>query len=214
MTIDIKAEKRTDQGTGASRRLRRAKKVPAIVYGAGLAPETVQLDHNDIFLNLRKEAFHSSILNLDVDGQKQMVLLRDSQVHPYKAIVLHVDFQRVDPKQKLHIKVPLHFVNAEIAPGVKESGGIVSHTMTDLEIACLPADLPEFVEVDLKDLHAGHSLHVSDLNLPKGVSAGLHGEDPVVATILSVRATAEDEAADAAAAAPAAEGAAPAAPAA
>lgn len=192
MAIEFKAQNRVDQGTGASRRLRHAGKVPGIVYGGSKAPQAIELDHNEIYLALRKEAFHSSVLSIDIDGTKELVLLRDNQVHAYKAIVLHVDFQRVAADQKLHIKVPLHFVNADIAPGVKLGGGIVSHVLNELDISCLPADLPEFVEVDLKDLAAGHSLHVSDLKLPKGVSIVQHGqENQVVATILAVRGGAE-----------------------
>jgi large subunit ribosomal protein L25 len=156
------------------------------------------VDHNAIYLALRKEAFHSSLINLNIDGKKESVLLRDYQAHPYKAIVLHVDFQRVDPNQKLHTKVPLHFVNADIAPGVKLGGGIVSHVLTEVEVSCLAADLPEFIEVDLKDLAAGHSIHVADIKLPKGVVL-VGQENPVVATIMTVRgAAAAEEAAPAA----------------
>jgi large subunit ribosomal protein L25 len=186
--MEFKAQNRVDQGTGASRRLRRADKVPAIVYGGTAAPQAIELDHNEIYLALRKEAFHASVLTLDIDGKKELVQLRDNQVHPYKALVLHIDFQRVDANQKMHIKVPLHFINADVAPGVKLGGGIVSHVMNEVEVSCLPADLPEFIEVDLKELAAGHSIHASDLKLPKGVTAVHHGQDnPVVATILAVR---------------------------
>ena len=187
MIFEFNADKRNDQGTGASRRLRRAGKVPGIVYGGTAAPISIEVDHNAIYLALRKEAFHSSLINLNIDGKKESVLLRDYQAHPYKAIVLHVDFQRVDPNQKLHTKVPLHFVNADIAPGVKLGGGIVSHVLNEVEVTCLAADLPEFIEVDLKDLKTGASIHVSALTLPKGVKALTHGEDPVVATVLAVR---------------------------
>lgn len=200
MIFEFNADKRNDQGTGASRRLRRAGKVPGIVYGGTAAPISIEVDHNAIYLALRKEAFHSSLINLNIDGKKESVLLRDYQAHPYKAIVLHVDFQRVDPNQKLHTKVPLHFVNADIAPGVKLGGGIVSHVLNEVEVTCLAADLPEFVEVDLKDLAAGHSIHVADVKLPKGVTLVQHGQDnPVVATIMTVRgAAAAEEAAPAA----------------
>lgn len=192
--MEFKAQNRVDQGTGASRRLRRADKVPAIVYGGAAAPQAIELDHNEIYLALRKEAFHASVLTLDIDGKKELVQLRDNQVHAYKAQVLHIDFQRVDAKQKMHIKVPFHFVNADVAPGVKLGGGIVSHVMNEIEVSCLPGDLPAFIEVDLKDLAAGHSIHVSDLKLPKGVATVLHGQDnPVVATILAVRGGAAEE---------------------
>lgn len=201
MIFEFAAQKRNDQGSGASRRLRRAGKVPGIVYGGTADPISIEVDHNAIFLALGKEAFHASVINLNVDGQKETVLLRDYQAHPYKRLVLHVDFLRVDPTQKLHTKVPLHFTNADIAPGVKLGGGIVSHVLNEVEVSCLPGDLPEFIEVDLKDLAAGHSIHVSDLQLPKGVVLALHGqENPVVATIMTVRgaAAAEGEAAPAA----------------
>lgn len=183
MKFELNAQKRTLQGSGASRRLRAANKVPAIVYGGASAPQSIELDHNTILLALRKEAFHASVLTLIVDGAAESVLLRDAQMHAYKPLVLHVDFQRVDPNQTIHQKVPLHFVNADIAPGVKLSGGNVSHVLNEIEISCLPKDLPEFIEVDLKDLAAGHSIHVSQLALPAGVKAVVHGDDGVVALI-------------------------------
>jgi len=157
---------------------------------------------NTILLNLRKEAFHASVLTLDIEGKKEQVLLRDSQMHPYKAIVLHVDFQRVDANKKLHQKVPLHFVNADIAPGVKLSGGLVSHALNELDVSCLPADLPEFIEVDLKDLKVGQSIHVKDLPLPKGVSIVSHGQDnPVIVSIVAKKGGSDEAAAEAAPAA-------------
>ena len=195
MKFQFEARKRTLQGSGASRRLRRANRVPAIVYGGSAAPELIDIDHNEILLNLRKEAFHSSVLSLSIDGVLQSVVLRDAQTHPWKPLVLHCDFQRVDATHAIHQRVPLHFINADIAPGVKLEGGIVSHVMTELDLECLPGDLPEFVEVDLKDLKGGASIHVSHLPLPAGVKALTHGEDPVVATILAVRGGGEDEAA-------------------
>ncbi|MBS1191064.1 MAG: ribosomal protein L25/ral stress protein Ctc [Rhodocyclaceae bacterium] len=184
MQFEIIAQARTLQGTGASRRLRRAGKVPAIVYGGSEAPQAIEVEHNDLLLKLKKEAFHSSILNLMVDGKKQQVLLRDTQVHAYKPLVLHVDFQRVDPTHELHIKVPLHFVNADVAPGVKLGGGLVNHVLTELDVTCLAKDLPEFIEVDLAALKVGENIHVSGLKLPKGVKAVVHGEDPIVVTIV------------------------------
>ena len=187
MLIEISATARKLQGTGASRRLRIAGRVPGIVYGSDKAAQAIELDHNTIYHQLRREAFHSSIISLDVEGQKETVLLRDFQMHPYKPQVLHIDFQRVAADQKIHMKVPLHFINADIAPGVKLSGGIVGHVMTEIEISCLPTSLPEFIEVDLKDLAVGHSVHVSDLNLPEGVEALTHGSDSVVATIHTPR---------------------------
>ena len=202
MQFEMTAKKRNDQGTGASRRLRRAGRVPAIVYGGAEAAQAIDLDMNTILLNLRKEAFHASVLTLDIDGKKESVLLRDSQMHPYKAIVLHVDFQRVDPNQKLHQKVPLHFVNADVAPGVKLSGGLVSHAMNELDVSCLPANLPEFIEVDLKELKVGQSIHVKDLTLPKGVSVVSHGQDnPVIVSIVAKKGGSDEAAAEAAPAA-------------
>ncbi|MDT3737675.1 MAG: 50S ribosomal protein L25/general stress protein Ctc [Denitratisoma sp.] len=215
MKIEFNANKRELQGTGASRRLRRAGKVPGILYGGETAALPIEVDHNALFHSLKQEAFHASILTMNLDGQKQPVLLRDYQMHAFKPQVLHIDFQRVAADKKIHMKVPLHFVNADIAPGVKLQGGVVSHVLNELNIICLPADLPEFVEVDMKDVSVGHSVHVKDLNLPKGVEAVLHrNENPVVATITVPRGTTEAELAvveQAAAAAPAAGAAAPAA---
>ncbi|MGL1833206.1 50S ribosomal protein L25/general stress protein Ctc [Rhodocyclaceae bacterium SMB388] len=185
MQIKFKATKRVEQGTGASRRLRRAGQLPGIIYGASQEPIPVTLDHNELYHLLRKEAFHSSILIADVDGSKESVVLRDAQWHPFKQLVLHLDFQRVSATEKLHLKVPLHFVNSEISPAVKLGAQMVSHVVNEIDVACLPKDLPEFIEVDLKDLEADQSIHVSDLKLPAGVEVVFHGEgDPVVATAL------------------------------
>ncbi|MEW5892289.1 MAG: 50S ribosomal protein L25/general stress protein Ctc [Pseudomonadota bacterium] len=195
MKFEVNANKRDVQGTGASRRLRRAGKVPGIVYGAGKDAVALEMDHNDLLQQLRKEAFHSSVLTLNVDGQKEPVLLRDVQVHPFKRQVLHVDFQRVDKTHKIHMKVPLHFLNGENAPGVKLQGGVLSHVITEVEVVCLADQLPEYLEVDLSELAAGHSVHLSQVKLPKGVecAALLRGEDPTIATILGVRGEAEGE---------------------
>lgn len=202
MQFEMTAKKRNDQGTGASRRLRRAGRVPAIVYGGTEAAQAIDLDMNTVLLNLRKEAFHASVLTLDIEGKKEQVLLRDSQMHPYRAIVLHVDFQRVDASKKLHQKVPLHFVNADIAPGVKLSGGLVSHAMNEIDVSCLPADLPAFIEVDLKSLNVGQSIHVKELPLPKGVTVVAHGGDnPVVVSIVAKKGGSDEAAAEAAPAA-------------
>ena len=185
MKIEISATPRTIQGTGASRRLRRAGRIPAVIYGGGKDAAAIELDHKEVYYQLRNEAFHASILSLELDGKKEQVLLRDYQMHPFRPLVLHVDFQRVNPKDKIHMKVPLHFVNADIAPGVKLSSGIVSHIVTEVEVACLPKDLPEFVEVDLANLAAGASVHLSELKLPKGVEllALTKGDDLAVASI-------------------------------
>lgn len=194
MTFEINAQTRTVQGSGASRRLRRGSKVPGIVYGGSTAPQNIELDHNTLLLALKKEAFHSSVLDLVVDGKKQQVLLRDTQVHAYKPLVLHVDFLRVDATHEIHIKVPLHFINAEEAPGVKLSGGHVNHVLTELDVSCLPKDLPEFIEVDLGALKVGDNIHVSQLKLPKGVKAVSHGgDDGVVVAIVGKGGPSADE---------------------
>jgi len=201
--IEIKADKRSVQGTGASRRLRRESKVPGILYGAGKDALPIELDHKDLWFKLKMEAFHASILDMDVAGDKAQVLLRDYQMHPFRPMILHADFQRVDANKKIHMKVPLHFVNAEISPGVKIAGGLVQHVMNELEISCLPKDLPEFIEIDLANIQAGHSLHLSTVTLPPGVEAVVpKGEDPTVATVVIPRVmTEEEELAEAAAAA-------------
>ena len=201
MQFELNASKRTLQGSGASRRLRRANKVPGIIYGGTAAPALIELDHNDILLALRKEAFHSSVLTIKLDGAVETVLLRDSQMHPYKPLVLHVDFLRVDATHAIHQKVPLHFVNADIAVGVKLSGGVVSHAMNEVDVACLPQDLPAFIEVDLKDLEGGQTLHVSQLSYPKGVKPVMHGEDDPVVVAITVKKAAAAEGEEAAPAA-------------
>ena len=185
------AYERTLQGTGASRRLRNAHKVPGIVYGTGKA-SMIELDHNALFFALKKEAFHSSLLDMELGGKTEQVLLRDYQMHPFRPMILHADFQRVDANRKIHMKVPLHFVNAEVSPAVKTKGAIVSHVMTDIDVTCLPKDLPEFIEVDLSELDTGHSLHLSGIQLPSGVTAIVRGTaDPVVATAVVPKALAE-----------------------
>lgn len=189
MKIEVNAQSRNTQGTGASRRLRRAGKVPGIVYGGKSAAAAIELEHSVLFQQLRKEAFHASILSLNVEGSKEDVLLRAVNMHPWRLQIDHIDFQRVSADQKIHMKVPLHFVNAEISPGVKESGGVVSHVLTELDISCLPADLPEFIKVDLAHLAIGHSVHMTDLAMPNGVTPVVHkGENPVVATVQIPRA--------------------------
>ncbi len=217
MTIEINATTRKAQGTGASRRLRNSGRVPGIVYGSGDVV-MIELDHNDLYHKLRSEAFHASVLTLNLEGKKESVLLRDFVMHPFRQQVQHIDLQRVDAKKKMHIKVPLHFINEAIAPGVKIGGGKISHVMNELDIICLPKDLPAFIEVDLGKLELGHSVHVSDLKLPQGVEAAAHGThtaEAVVATVQvprgAVEAEAETEAAAAASAAATPAAAAPAA---
>ena len=216
MTIEINATPRKAQGTGASRRLRNSGRTPGIVYGSGDVA-IIELDHNELYHKLRSEAFHASILTLNLEGKKESVLLRDFVMHPFRQQVQHVDFQRVDAKKKMHIKVPLHFVNEEVAPGVKLGGGKISHVMNELDIICLPKDLPAFIEVDLAHLELGHSVHVADLKLPKGVEAAAHGThttEAVVATVQVPRGAVEVDAEAAAAASAAAAVPAAAAPAA
>ena len=190
MQIEIDADSRVMQGKGASRRLRKAGKVPGIVYGGEGQAQSIELDHNNLFHKLKLEAFHASILSLNLGEKKEQVLLRDVQMHPFKQQVLHVDFQRVDKNKKIHMKVPLHFINAEIAPGVKLSGGLISHVLTEVDITCLPKDLPEFITADLSEMTAGSTLHLKDLKLPKGVEiiALNRGDDLPVATLIVNRA--------------------------
>jgi len=177
------AFERTQQGTGASRRLRSAAKVPGIVYGAG-TPKMIELDHNALFFALKKEAFHSSILEMDLAGNAEKVLLRDFQMHPFKPIVLHIDFQRVDETTRLRKKVPLHFSGEDTSPAVKTDKCLVSHIRTELEVECLASKLPEFIEIDLSGLVKGTSLHASDLKLPEGIKAVKHGTlNPVIVAV-------------------------------
>ncbi len=192
------AYERQLQGTGASRRLRNSGKVPGIVYGAG-EPKTIELDHNALFFALKKEAFHSSVLEMELGGTVQKVLLRDFQMHPWKQQVLHIDFQRVDENTRVHKKVPLHFSGEENSPAVKTDKCLVTHVTNEVEIECLAVALPEFLEVDLSGLVKGQSLHASDLKLPAGVKLVKHGKlNPVI-----VSATPPKEEAEAAPAAPA-----------
>ena len=197
-TIEFTAFPRATEGRAASRRMRRAGKAPGIVYGGTAQPQPIELDHNALVHALRNEAFHSSILSMKLDGTSTQVLLRDVQMHPFRNEVLHVDFQRIDPSRKIHMKVPLHFVNEDQSPAVTTQGAIVSHVMTEVDIACLPKDLPEYIEVDLSALDTAHSLHVSGVKLPAGVSAVTHRTgDPVVATAVVPKAVVETEAAPA-----------------
>ncbi|WP_118180854.1 50S ribosomal protein L25/general stress protein Ctc [Paraburkholderia phosphatilytica] len=195
--MKVVAFERSKQGTGASRRLRITGKTPGIVYGADAQPQLIELDHNALWHALKKEVFHSSILDLEVAGKSQQVLLRDVQYHPFRQLVLHVDFQRVDAKKKLHTKVPLHFMNQETNPAVKLGGAVISHVVTELEIECLPADLPEFIEVDLAKIEAGQSVHAKDVSLPKGVALVAHidAENPVLAAAAIPAGVVADEAA-------------------
>ena len=196
--MKVVAFERSLQGTGASRRLRNSGKTPGIVYGAGADTQLIELDHNALWHALKKEVFHSSILDLEVAGKSQQVLLRDVQYHPFRQLVLHVDFQRVDASKKLHTKVPLHFMNQESNPAVKLSSAVISHVLNEIEIECLPSALPEFIEVDLAKIEAGQSVHAKDIPLPAGVALVAHvdAENPVVASAtVPAGAIAEDAAA-------------------
>jgi large subunit ribosomal protein L25 len=187
------AYERTLQGTGASRRLRNAQKVPGIVYGAG-QPAMIELDHNALFFALKKEAFHSSLLDMELAGKTEQVLLRDYQMHPFKPIVLHIDFQRVDATTKITKKVPLHFVNEENSPAVKTDGCVVNHIVNEVSIQCLASQLPEFITVDLGELAKGQSLRVSDIQLGAGIKVVTHGKPNPVIVSANVQAAEEEEA--------------------
>jgi large subunit ribosomal protein L25 len=212
MAITFKATRRELQGSSASRRLRRAGQTPGIIYGGGKDATPILTDHNELFYLLKKEAFHSSLLTVDLDGVKETVVLRDTQWHPYKQLVQHIDFQRIDTTQAIHIKVPLHFINAETSPAVKLGGALVAHVITEIDVKTLPANLPEYITVDLGALEVGQSIHVSQLVVPEGVEIIHHGEgDPVVASAQQKgkeEVEEEEVAAAAAPAAPAAPGAA------
>ena len=201
--MKVVATTRKAQGTSASRRLRHAGKVPGVLYGGDAPATPIEVDHNPLFHSLRKEKFHASILDMELDGAAEQVLLRDFQMHPYKPLVLHVDFQRVSADKPIHMRVPLHFVGQENSPAVKQSGGIVGHVLQEVDIACLPKDLPEFIEVDLSGLTAQDTIKVRDLKLPAGVKPVLKGkENPVVVSVTLAGKHVEEEAV---AATPAAE---------
>jgi large subunit ribosomal protein L25 len=196
--FELIAEPRTDVGRGASRRLRQAGKLPGIIYGAEKEAAAITLDHDDIVHHLGHEAFYSHILTVTMGKEKQKVVLKDLQRHPYKARILHIDLQRVSDTEKLTMRVPIHFINEVKCIGVKQGGGVISHIMSELEISCLPKDLPEFIEVDLADVNVGETIHVGDLKLPAGVEsyAIAHGGDasaPVVSVHMPKVITEEEE---------------------
>jgi large subunit ribosomal protein L25 len=197
--FELVAEKRADIGKGASRRLRRLEdKVPAILYGGEQAPIAITLDHRKVIKALENEAFYSHILTLHINGKPEQAVLKDVQRHAYKPKVTHLDFQRISAKSKLHMHVPLHFINADIAPGVKLGGGIVTHLLTDVEVVCLPSDLPEFISVDLANLQLNQAIHLSELSIPKGVElvALSHGHDLSIVNIHLPRSAVAEEAAE------------------
>jgi len=180
------AFERSLQGTGASRRLRNSGRTPAIVYGGEAPPLLIELDHNALWHALKKEAFHATILEMEVAGKSSKVLLRDYQMHPFKQLVLHIDFQRVEANTTLHMKVPVHFSGEEESPAFKVDKCLINHIANEIEVACLPADLPEFINVDLSGLQKGVSLHVNDVVLPKGVKVVTHGKtNPVLVAVVA-----------------------------
>ena len=181
------AFERAKQGTGASRRLRITGRTPGIVYGGTAEPLQIEIDHNALWHALKKEAFHATVLDMELNGTEHKVLLRDVQMHPFKQLVLHLDFQRVDSTTKLHAKVPLHFSGDENSTAVKVDNCIANHIVTEIEVLCLPADLPEFIAVDLSGLKKGSSLHLADLVLPKGVTAVERGNrNPVLVSVVAL----------------------------
>ena len=196
------AFERAKQGTGASRRLRITGRTPGIVYGGSGEPALIEIDHNALFHAIKKEAFHASVLEMEFGGKTEKVLLRDLQMHPFKQLILHIDFQRVDARTRLTMKVPLHYSGEEESPAVKAENCLVNHVMTELSISCLPKDLPEFIAIDLSGLKKGAPLHLKDITLPKGVKFVPKGqENPVLVSVSSVSEEAEADAAAAAAAA-------------
>lgn len=203
--MKIIAEKRTRQGTGASRRLRNAGKAPGVVYGGDQAPELITLDHNALWQAVKQEAFHSSVLEMEIDGVPGRVLLRDLQLHPYRQQVLHVDFQRVSADQKIHVSVPLHYVGEEDSDAVKLQKCFIDYILTEVEVSCLPADLPERIVVDLSTVQAGDTVMLADVALPEGVELVLRGRDIadfVLATVVVPKEEEPEEATDAEDAAP------------
>ncbi len=200
------AFERAKQGTGASRRLRNSGRTPGIVYGGTGEPLLVELDHNALWHAIKKEAFHASVLDMELAGAETKVLLRDVQMHPYKQLILHIDFQRVDANTRMHMKVPMHFKGQEESTAFKVDHCLINHVVNEINITCLPADLPEFIEVDLTGLKKGTSFHLSDVKLPTGVKAVVKGrENPVLVSVVTSAAEASAEAtAESAAAAPAA----------
>ena len=197
------AFERAKQGTGASRRLRNSGRTPGIVYGGSAEPQLIELDHNALWHAIKKEAFHSSILEMELGGNVSKVLLRDLQMHPFRPYVLHIDFQRVDANTRLSMKVPVHYSGEEESPAVKLEHCLVNHVVTEIEVSCLPGDLPEFIAVDLSNLQKGTSLHLNDIALPKGVKAVTHGKPNPVLVPVTAPVVEEIVAPTAAAAAPA-----------
>ena len=194
MKLEFVAKSRQMQGTGASRRLRRTGQIPGIVYGGETQPVMIEMDHNELFQRMKVEAFHASLLTMVLDGKKETVLLRDYQMHPYKQQIYHIDFQRIDQKQEITMKIPFHFINAENAPGIKLANGMINHALNEVEIRCLPKDLPEYVVIDLGNLEAGGSIHIGSINWPNGVKPLGVTDDTTVANCIASGTEAADEA--------------------
>ena len=195
MKIEIKAKERMSKGTGASRRLRYAGTTPGVLYGGTKDALSLELDTKELFMQFRHEAFHASILTLNLNGKKESVILRDFQMHPVRNNIQHIDFQRINENEKINVKVPFHFTNEDTAPGVKLEGGLVSHIMTEIDISCLPKDLPQYIEVDLGSLAMGDSIHLSEVTIPDGVELTTLTEenDPVITSISKPKVVIEEE---------------------
>jgi large subunit ribosomal protein L25 len=195
MKIEIKAKERMSKGTGASRRLRHAGTTPGVLYGGTKDALSLELDTKELFMQFRHEAFHASILTLNLNGKKESVILRDFQMHPVRNNIQHIDFQRINENEKINVKVPFHFTNEDTAPGVKLEGGLVSHIMTEIDISCLPKDLPQYIEVDLGSLAMGDSIHLSEVSIPDGVELTTLTEenDPVITSISKPKVVIEEE---------------------
>jgi large subunit ribosomal protein L25 len=194
MKIEINAVLRDAKGTGASRRLRHEGKVPGVLYGGKGDAKSIELNAKDLFMQFKHEAFHASILTLNLDGKKESVLLRDYQMHPVRNNIQHIDLQRIDENKKLSVKIPFHFLNEDIAPGVKLEGGVVSHIMVDVDISCLPKDLPTYIEVDLVNLSIGDSIHLSEIKVPEGVELTALSEenDPIITSVSKPKVVVEE----------------------
>ena len=195
MKIEINAKERKSKGTGASRRLRHEGTTPGILYGGVKDSISLEIDTKELFMQFRHEAFHASILTLNLEGKKESVILRDFQMHPVRKNIQHIDFQRINENEKISVKVPFHFINEETAPGVKIEGGLVSHIMTEIDISCLPKDLPQYIEVDLGELAMGESIHLSEVTVPEGVElTSLTDEnDPAITSISKPKVVVEEE---------------------
>jgi len=204
-SFELKAKVRTDMGKGASRRLRRQNRVPAVIYGAGKDPVSLTLTHNELVLHLEHEAFYSHILTIDVDGAREKAVLKDVQRHPSAPVIMHIDLLRVDDKHKIQMSVPLHFLNEEVCVGVKTGGGNISHLMSQVDVTCMAKDLPEFIEVDMANINVGESLHMSDMKLPQGIELVelQHGHDLAVVSVMKPKGGGTGDEADSGGAAPA-----------